>query len=78
MAIKTSMCRTIRSKQRNSDNRENKRQNRSPSEITTATVEKDTQSIESVDFTISTWKYELQDKIDETSNELNATIATNK
>ena len=47
-------------------------------EITTATVEHETQSIESVAFTTSTWKDDLQDKLDETSDKLNATIAANK
>ena len=47
-------------------------------EITTATVEHETQSIESVAFTTSTRKDELQDKLDETSNKLNVTIAANK
>ena len=35
---------------------ENKRQNRAPPETTTSTVEQETQSIESVDFTTSIWK----------------------
>ena len=58
--------------------RDTKRQNRAPTNNTTTTIEQDSQSIESVDFTTSTWKDELQDKLDETSNKLNATIAANK
>ena len=54
------------------------RQKRAPPETTTATVEQETQFIESVDFTTSTWTNELHDKLDETLNKLNATIAANK
>ena len=57
---------------------ESKRQNRATSETTTATVEQETKSIESVDFTTSTLKDELQDKLIRPSNKLNATIAANK
>ena len=57
---------------------ENKRQNRTPSETTTATIEQETRSIESVYFTTFTWKDALQDKLDKISNKLNATITANK
>ena len=69
---------TIWSEQRFPFKKGKQKQNRAPPETTTSTVEQETQSIESVDFTTSTWKDELQDRLDETSNKLNVTIATNK
>ena len=53
---------------------ENKRQNRTPSIAEPATVEQETQSVESVDFTTATWKEKLQEK-SKKPDRLNVTIA---
>ena len=57
---------------------ENKSQNRNQPVNASTTVEQEIHSIESVDFTTSTWKDKLQEKIDETSYKLNETITANK
>ena len=55
-----------------------KRQNRTLSVIKPVAIKLETQSLESVDFTITTWKNELQDKLVETSYRLNETIVEKK
>ena len=55
-----------------------KRQSRTLSVIKPVEIKLETQSLESVDFTITTWKNELQDKLVETSYRLNETIVEKK
>ena len=57
---------------------ESKRQNRTSSVDWTVVVELETQSIESINFTTTIWKDELQDKLAEMSDQLNKINADNK
>ena len=72
------MCSSLQLKSCISQKSEKKRQNRTLSVIKPVTIKLETQSLESVDFTITTWKNELQDKLVETSYRLNETIVEKK